>query len=175
MLGLGESCNHEATKQSLSEVEITSFVPEAVAANHCARCDKYRRDIDKLNTEIADLKKKAVIANPCSACCDTHGWDIDRLNAEISNLKKKIAFLEGEELANSSMNMQIIHLQRDHSSLIKTVEMLSKQLLNLSEGKGENPTNIPPVNLDKSNVLDPTSKACEKKKKKSQKKQRERK
>ncbi|CAB3994267.1 Hypothetical predicted protein [Paramuricea clavata] len=134
VLGLGESCNHEATKQGLSEVEITSFVPEAVAANPCsACCDTHRRDIDKLNIEIADLKKKAVIANPCSACCDTHGRDIDRLNAEISNLKKKIAFLEGEELANSSMNMQIIHLQRDNSSLIKTVEMLSKQLLNLSE------------------------------------------
>ena len=170
MLGLGESCNHEATKQGLSEVEVTSFVPEAVAANPCARCDKHRRDIDKLNTEIADLKKRAVIANPCSACCDTHGRDIDRLNAEISNLKKKIAFLEGEELANSSMNMQIIHLQSDNSSLIKTVEMLSKQLLNLSEGKGENPPNIPSVNLDKTNVLDPTSKACEKKKKKRQRK-----
>ncbi|CAB3985429.1 Hypothetical predicted protein [Paramuricea clavata] len=78
LLQLGESCNHEATKQGLSEVEITSFVPEAVAANPCARCDKHRRDIDKLNTEIADLKKKAVIANRCSACCDTHGWDIDR-------------------------------------------------------------------------------------------------
>jgi hypothetical protein len=64
VLGLGKSCNHEATKQGLSEVEITSFVPEAVAANPCARCDKHRRDIDKLNTEIADLKKKAVIANP---------------------------------------------------------------------------------------------------------------
>ncbi|CAB4027502.1 Hypothetical predicted protein, partial [Paramuricea clavata] len=89
---------------------------------------------------------------------------------EISNLKKKIAFLEGEELANSSMNMQIIHLQRDNSSLIKTVEMLSKQLLNLSEGKGETPPNIPSVNLDKTNVLDPTSKACEKKKKKRQRK-----
>jgi hypothetical protein len=63
VLGLGESCNHEATKQGLSEVEITSFVPEAVAANPCARCDKHRRDIDKLNTEIADLKKKAVIHN----------------------------------------------------------------------------------------------------------------
>jgi hypothetical protein len=33
------------------------------------------------------------------------------------------------------MNMQIIHLQRDNSSLIKTVEMLSEHLLNLSEGK----------------------------------------
>jgi hypothetical protein len=92
------------------------------------------------------------------------------LKAEISNLKKKIAFLEGEELANSSMNMHIIHLQRDNSSLIKTVEMLSKQLLNLSEGKGEKPPNISSVNLDKTNVLDPTSKACEKKKKKRQKK-----
>jgi hypothetical protein len=54
--------------------------------------------------------------------------------------------------------------------------MLSKQLLNLSEGKGENPPNIPSVNSDKTNVLDPTSKACEKKKKKeTEKKQRERK
>ena len=33
VLELGESCNHETTKQGLSEVEITSFVPEAVAAN----------------------------------------------------------------------------------------------------------------------------------------------
>ena len=154
----------------MSEVEITSFVPEAVAANPCARCEKHRRDIDKLNTEIADLKKKAVIDNPCSACCDTHGRDIDRLNAEITNLKKKIAFLEGEELANSGVNMQIIHLQRDNSSLIKTVETLSKELLNLSEGKGENPPNIPSVNLDKTNVLAPTSKVCEKKKKKRQRK-----
>jgi hypothetical protein len=41
VLELGESCNHEATKQGLSEVEITSFVPEAVAANPSARCDKH--------------------------------------------------------------------------------------------------------------------------------------
>jgi hypothetical protein len=33
--------------------------------------------------------------------------------------------------------------------------MLSKQLLNLSEGKDEKPPNIPSVNLDKTNVLDP--------------------
>ncbi|CAB3980864.1 Hypothetical predicted protein [Paramuricea clavata] len=58
LLQLGESCNHEATKQGLSEVEITSLVPEAVAANPCTRCDKHRRDIDKLNTEISDLRRK---------------------------------------------------------------------------------------------------------------------
>ena len=110
MVGLGESCNHETANQGLSEAKITSIVPEAVDANSCcACCDKHRRDIDKLNTEIADLKKKAVIAIPCCACCDMHERDIDKLNAEIENLKKKAAFLEGEELVNSSMNMQIIH------------------------------------------------------------------
>ena len=39
-----------------------------------------------MNTEIADLKKKAVIANPYCACCDVHGRDIDKLNAEIAML-----------------------------------------------------------------------------------------
>lgn len=51
-------------------------------------------------------------------------------------MKNRSVFLEEEALANSNI---ITNLQRDNSSLIKTVEMLSEQLLNLnlSENKGK--------------------------------------
>ena len=73
------------------------------------------------------MKSTAIVSaaensKPCCTCCLNNREDIDKLNAEIAALKNKDVFLEREALANSNL---IINLQRDNSSLIKTVEMLS--------------------------------------------------
>ena len=75
---------------------------------------------------------------PCCADCIKQRWEIDKLKTEIACLKKFV-YLEGDEADKSSMHMQISRLQRDNSTLIKTVEMLSRQLLNQNE---ENSTNF---------------------------------
>ena len=87
----------------------------------------------------SEMKSTAIISaaensKPCCTCCLKNREDIDKLNAEIAALKNKDVFLEREALANSNL---IINLQRDNSSLIKTVEMLSEQLLNLNTSKGK--------------------------------------
>ena len=85
------------------------------------------------------MKSTAIISaaensKSCCTCCLKNREDIDKLNVEIAALKNKDVFLEREALANSNL---IINLQRDNSSLIKTVEMLSEQLLNLNTSKGK--------------------------------------
>ncbi len=69
---------------------------------------------------------------PCCADCIKQRWAIDNLKTEITCLKKFV-YLEGDEADKSSMYMQISRLQRDNSTLIRTVEMLSRQLLNQNE------------------------------------------
>ncbi len=74
----------------------------------------------------------ATSGGPCSADCIKQRWAIDKLKTEITCLKKFV-YLEGDEADKSSMYMRVSRLQRDNSTLIKTVEMLSRQLLKQNE------------------------------------------
>ncbi|CAB4034612.1 Hypothetical predicted protein, partial [Paramuricea clavata] len=78
---------------------------------------------DAMN-ENADISSADLAeANSCCASCIKQSEEIDQLKAEIVCLKKSV---------KSSEYMQINRLQNDNSSLIKTVEMLTKQLINLN-------------------------------------------
>ncbi len=74
----------------------------------------------------------ATSSGPCCAVCIKQRWEIDKLKTEITCLKKFV-YLEGDEADKSSTYMQISRPQRVSPTLIKTVEMLSRQLVNQNE------------------------------------------
>ncbi|CAB4034844.1 Hypothetical predicted protein [Paramuricea clavata] len=105
--------------------------------------------------ENADISSADLAeANSCSASCIKQSEEIDQLKAEIVCLKKSV---------KSSEYMQINRLQNDNSSLIKTVEMLTKQLLKL---------NTVDANIDPSSQVskEPAPKVSKKQKKSKKKK-----
>ncbi|CAB4024048.1 Furin [Paramuricea clavata] len=115
----------------------------------------------------------ATSGGPCCADCIKQRWEIDNLKTEITCLKKFV-YREGDKADKSSLDMQISRLQRDNSTLIKTVEMLSRQLLNQNE---ENSTNVSsesdvyvnPRHTKESDIPSTSSKEKEKKLRKKKK------
>lgn len=125
---------------------------------------------DLLESESISFDPEDVSVNACCSCCTKHRENIEKLHAEIAVLKKAV-FSEGEESEKSAIYMQMSRLRRDNSALITSVELLSKQLLNLSE-KSDNPknsTNDTAIIPENPNAKDPSSKVTKNKKKKQRK------
>ena len=87
-----------------------------------------RRDISHANViELSDEREN--LSFGCCGHCDDLKQEIKRLNAKVNSLKDSVY----QHDDNSTMKMQINRLQCDNSSLVKTIEILSKQLCIQSE------------------------------------------
>ena len=87
-----------------------------------------RHDISHANViELSDEREN--LSFGCCGHCDDLKQEIKRLNAEVNSLKDSVY----QHDDNSTMKMQINRLQCDNSSLVKTIEILSKQLCIQSE------------------------------------------
>ena len=160
------------------------IVGEKSSPTHNQQTDKQRSVIEQsefehlgfahrglLGSETTSIGPVTANGNRCCADCVKQRKEIDNLKEEIARLKKNV-FLEGKEPDKSCMNMQITRLQRDNSTLINTVEMLSKQLLNQREGNSNISSNDLDVNLQHMNVADEPS-TLPKEKKQNKKKKKE--
>ena len=77
--------------------------------------------------ELSDEREN--LSFSCCGHCDDLKQEIKRLNAEVNSLKDAVY----QHDDNLTMKMQINRLQCDNSSLVKTIEILSKQLCIQSE------------------------------------------
>ena len=87
-----------------------------------------RRVISHANVnEFSDERVNLSFA--CCGHCDDLKQEVKRLNAEVNSLRDFVY----QHNDNSTMKMQLNRLQYDNSSLVKTIEILSKQLCIQSE------------------------------------------
>ena len=160
-------------------------VGEKLSPTHNQQTDEQRSVIEQsefghlgfahrglLGSETTSIGPVTANGSRCCADCVKQSQEIDKLQEEIARLKKYV-FLEGKEPDKSCMDMQITRLQRDNSTLINTVEMLSKQLLNQREGNSNNSSNDLDINLQHMNVADEPSTLPKEKNQNKKKKKKE--